>query len=57
MPGVGLPTVRDILRHKSAEMTLCYSNLALAHMNAAVDALEETLKNTEADEAKEPETA
>jgi site-specific recombinase XerD len=54
MQGVDLTTVRDILRHKSIEMTLRYSHLAPAHRKAAVDALEEALKPSA---VKEPKTA
>jgi hypothetical protein len=56
MQGVDLTTVRDILRHKSIEMTLRYSPLAPAHRKAAVAALEQALKNTEAKQEKEPKT-
>jgi integrase len=57
MQGVDLTTVRDILRHKSIEMTLRYAHLAPAHRKAAVDALEEALKPKEAKKSKEPKTA
>jgi site-specific recombinase XerD len=57
MQGVDLTTVRDILRHKSIEMTLRYAHLAPAHRKAAVAALEQALKTKEADQAKEPKTA
>jgi site-specific recombinase XerD len=40
MAGVDLATVREILRHKSIEMTLRYNHLAPAHRKAAVDALQ-----------------
>jgi integrase len=43
MGGVDLATVREILRHKSIEMTLRYAHLAPAHKKAAVDALETAL--------------
>ena len=46
MQGVDLTTVRDILRHKSIEMTLRYSHPAPAHRKAAVAALEQALKNS-----------
>ena len=47
MAGVDLATVRDILRHKSIEMTLRYSHLSPAHKKSAVDALEFSLSQTE----------
>jgi hypothetical protein len=54
MAGVDLATVRDILRHKTIEMTLRYAHLAPSHKKAAVEALGNAL----AAEAKnEAETA
>jgi len=57
MAGVDITTVRDILRHKSIEMTLRYSHLAPAHRKAAVDALEEALIPKEDKKTKESKTA
>ncbi len=39
MAGVDLATVREILRHKSIEMTLRYAQLTPDHKKSAVDAL------------------
>ncbi len=47
MAGVDLATVKEILRHKSIEMTLRYSHLSPAHKKSAVDALESALTATE----------
>ena len=57
MAGVDITTVRDILRHKSIEMTLRYSHLAPAHRKAAVAALEQALKTKETKQEKESMTA
>jgi site-specific recombinase XerD len=43
MAGVDLATVREILRHKSIEMTLRYSHLSGDHKKAAIDALQNAL--------------
>jgi site-specific recombinase XerD len=43
MAGVDLPTVKEILRHKSFEMTLRYAHLSGDHKKAAVNALENAL--------------
>jgi integrase len=43
MAGVDLATVREILRHKSIEMTLRYAHLSGDHKKAAVDALQSAL--------------
>jgi integrase len=43
MAGVDLATVREILRHKSIEMTLRYTHLSGDHKKAAVDALQNAL--------------
>lgn len=43
MAGVDLATVREILRHKSIEMTLRYAHLSGDHKKAAVDALQNAL--------------
>jgi site-specific recombinase XerD len=49
MAGVDLATVREIMRHKSIEMTLRYSHLSPEHKQSAVETLESalTLKNGE----------
>lgn len=39
MAGVDITTVRDILRHKTIEMTLRYAHLSPSHKKAAVEAL------------------
>jgi site-specific recombinase XerD len=39
MAGVDLATVRDILWHKSIEMTLRYAHLSPDHKKSAVEAL------------------
>jgi Phage integrase family len=39
MAGVDIATVREIMRHKSIEMTLRYAHLSPSHKKAAVDAL------------------
>lgn len=39
MAGVDLPTVREILRHKSYEMTLRYSHLSKDHKKTAMNKL------------------
>jgi integrase len=39
MAGVDLATIREIMRHKSIEMTLRYAHLSPDHKKAAVDAL------------------
>jgi hypothetical protein len=57
MQGIDITTVRDILRHKSIEMTLRYAHLAPAHREAAVAALEQALKTKEANQVNEPKTA
>jgi len=47
MAGVDLATVKEIMRHKSIEMTLRYSHLSPAHKKSAVDALESALTAAE----------
>ena len=47
MAGVDLPTVSEILRHKSIEMTMRYSHLPPKHKKSAVDALKTALAQTE----------
>jgi integrase len=39
MSGAGLATVREILRHKTIDMTLRYAHLAPEHKRSAVEAL------------------
>jgi integrase len=43
MAGVDLATVKEIMRHKTIDMTLRYSHLAPAHKKAAVEALAKSL--------------
>ncbi len=43
MVGVDLPTVKELLGHKSIEMTLRYSHLSQDHKRQAVDRLAEKL--------------
>ncbi len=52
MAGVDIATVRDILRHKSIEMTLRYAHLSPSHKKAAVEALENALAAGAKNEAK-----
>ena len=52
MAGVDLATVREILRHKSFEMTLRYSHLSGDHKMAAVDALQNALAGGAEKDAK-----
>jgi integrase len=57
MAGADLVTVKEIMRHKTIEMTLRYAHLAPAHKNAAVDALEQALQPKEEDKPTEAKTA
>jgi integrase len=52
MAGVDLATVREILRHKSIEMTLRYAHLSGDHKKAAVDALQNALAGEAKKDAK-----
>ncbi len=45
MAGVDLTTVKELLGHKSLNMTLRYSHLAPGHTKKAVNILDEVLKN------------
>ena len=54
MSGVDLATVREILRHKSIEMTLRYAHLSPDHKKSAIEALGNALKG---EAEKEAETA
>ena len=53
MSGVDLPTVSEILRHKSIEMTMRYSHLSPKHKKSAVDALERSLAQNDQDAQKQ----
>lgn len=53
MAGVDLATVREILRHKSFEMTLRYSRLSPEHRQSAVEALEKSLSQGEENAEKQ----
>ena len=57
MAGVDLVTVKEIMRHRSIEMTLRYAHLAPAHKKAAVDALETAPQPKEAVPEEQPKTA
>ncbi len=57
MAGVDLATVREILRHKSFEMTLRYAHLAPEHKRSAVDALESALQAVTEEQATGSKTA
>jgi integrase len=57
MAGVDLVAVKEIMRHKSIDMTLRYSHLAPDHKRAAIDALETALKPKEESKATEAKTA
>jgi integrase len=52
MAGVDIATVRDILRHKTIEMTLRYAHLSPDHKKAAIETLGNALKAGTKDEAK-----
>jgi integrase len=52
MAGVDIATVREILRHKSIEMTLRYSHLSPDHKKSAVEALGNALAAEAKNEAK-----
>ena len=52
MAGVDIATVRDILRHKSIEMTLRYAHLSPSHKRSAVEALGNALAAGAGNEAK-----
>jgi integrase len=43
MAGVDLVTVKEIMRHKSIEMTMRYAHLSPEHKKSAIDALETAL--------------
>ncbi len=47
-----LATVKEIMRHKTIEMTLRYSHLAPAHKKAAVEALAKSLAGSTEDVKK-----
>jgi integrase len=53
MAGVDLVTVKEILRHKSIEMTMRYSHLSPEHKKSAVQALEMALTPKAENSAKE----
>jgi len=40
MAGVDLVTVKEIMRHKSIEMTMRYAHLSPEHKKSAIDSLE-----------------
>jgi integrase len=52
MAGVDLATIREIMRHKSIEMTLRYAHLSPDHKKAAVEALGNALTASVKNEAK-----
>jgi hypothetical protein len=52
MAGVDLATVREILRHKSIEMTLRYAHLSPSHKKAAEDALQRGLADADVQAGK-----
>ena len=52
LAGVDLATVKEIMRHKTIEMTLRYSHLAPAHKKAAVEALARSLAGSVEDGEK-----
>ena len=57
MAGVDLVTVKEIMRHKTIDMTLRYSHLAPAHKRAAVDALETALQPKKESKTTKTKTA
>jgi site-specific recombinase XerD len=52
MAGVDLATVREIMRHKSIEMTLRYSHLSPEHKKSAVETLESALTPKDGEKTK-----
>ena len=52
MAGVDLATVREIMRHKSIEMTLRYSHLSPEHKQSAIEALNSALTPKDGEKAK-----
>ena len=57
MSGVDLPTVKDIMRHKSIEMTLRYSHLSPEHKKSAIATLESALTPRKEKREKKPKVA
>ncbi len=57
MAGIDLVSVKEIMRHKSIDMTLRYSHLAPAHKKAAMAALEAALQPKEQNETEQSQTA
>jgi site-specific recombinase XerD len=57
MSGVDLTTVKEIMRHKSIEMTLRYSHLSPEHKQSAIAALESALSPRREKKERKPKVA